>query len=117
MILQRQGTSVRLDECVFAVLQAAAVEGRRCPSNGEIAMQVRERGIARIATTTVPGVLQRLVRDGAITIRYFSRHSRQVVLHEGPYAGKATAPPDNKSEPVEVIDAEERKRRDEAPRR
>lgn len=106
-----------LDKPVFEVVEAAAREGRRCPSNGEIAAEVIARGGAvHIATTTVPGILQRLVRNGAITIRYFSRHFRQVEIHEGPDAGARTAAPRNKSEPVEVIDAAERKRRDEMPR-
>lgn len=114
--MQRQPRST-LDKAVFAVVEAAAREGRRCPTNGEIAAEVLSQGGAvRMATTTVPGILQRLVRNGAITIRYFSRHFRQVEIHEGPAAGARTATPRNKSEPVEVIDAAERKRRDETPR-
>ena len=116
MTRQRQGTSVRLDECVLGVLETAVVDERLCPSNGEIAMEVMKRGIGRVATTTIPGVLQRLVREGAITIRYYSRHARQVEIHEGRYAGRSTATPPNKREPVDVIDAAERRKRDKAPR-
>lgn len=113
---QRQSTSVRLDEAVLAALEAAVADEQVCPSNGQIAAEVMKRGVSRVATTTIPGVLQRLVREGAITLRYYSRHARQVELHTGPYAGRSTAVPSNKQELVDVIDAAERKKRDQTPR-
>lgn len=102
-----------LDAGVLAVLEHAASEGRRCPTNSEIAAQLSEHGIrTHIAASSIPGVLQRLIRQGFLTVRIYGNNWRDVVLHYGNHSGKATCPPPHGGQPHVILDKAERERRD-----
>jgi hypothetical protein len=99
------------DQLIFTVLERAAAQGRRCPTNAEIAAQLSEHG-PRIAGPTVPAAMQRLAREGAIVVRLYGSNYRDVCICKGPHKGKATLPPAHGKLPHIVIDQEERARRD-----
>lgn len=99
---------------VFGVLERAAVEGRRCPTNPEIAECLQKSGL-RAAAGSIPGVLRTLVREGRIIVRVYGGNWRDVVIAAGPHAGKSTKGPPHGGKPYSVIDAVERTKRDSEP--
>lgn len=99
---------------VFGVLERAAVEGQRCPTNPEIAACLQKNGV-RAAAGSIPGVLRALVREGRIVVRVYGGNWRDVVIVTGPHAGKSTKGPPHGGKPYSVIDAAERTKRDSQP--
>lgn len=78
-------------EAAYALIEKAAVEGRRCPQNDDI-----EGG-----STTVVG----LAHSGRIRIGIFAHNWRQITILQGEHAGKSTAPaPGNARAPYKTID-------------
>ena len=98
---------------VYAIVEQAAVEGRRCPTNAEIAADLNALGLWKpVGTTSIPGILQQLVRQGFMTIRIYGLNWRDIIILQGPHTGKATLPPPYGGKPHIVIDQAERERRD-----
>jgi hypothetical protein len=99
------------EERVFALLEAAARAGHRCPTNPELAADLSSHGVP-IASSSVPKIFGRLVREGRIVVRVYGHNWRDIVIQSGRYAGKATMAPPLGGEPYIVIDAAERTKRD-----
>jgi hypothetical protein len=89
---------------IFRFLEAAAMEGRRCPTNPEIAAHLETLGLSASAGG-VPAVLGRLAREGKIIVRIYARNWRQVLIVSGPLQGAQTSPPSRGGEPHFVIAA------------
>jgi hypothetical protein len=83
-------TAPLLDKA-FAILEAAAVAGERCPENGTMGLNA--------------GVVPALARAGRIRIAICLHNYRIVTLLSGPHAGKSTAPHPDGRKPWKVIDA------------
>jgi hypothetical protein len=66
---------------VFALLQAAAIAGERCP-------QSRPHG-----PIVDPSMTTRLAREGKIKVEIYAHNWRRVTILVGEHAGKATAGP------------------------
>jgi hypothetical protein len=96
---------------VFTLVERAAIEGRRCPTNPEIAAYLRQQGV-KAAAGSIPGLLRILVRENRIVVRVYASNWRDITICEGPHKGKATLPPSHGNDPYIVIDAAERARRD-----
>lgn len=74
----------------FALLEAAAVAGERCPVSGG--------GLTSGLTTD-------LAIDGKIKVEIYAKNFRRVTILVGPNAGKTTADPPNKNwKPYKVIE-------------
>jgi hypothetical protein len=102
---------------VYALVERAVVEGKRCPTNAEIAADLNKSGLTKpIAATSVPGVFRQLIRRGMVTVRVYGNNWRDVVILQGTNAGKATLPPPHGGKPHIVLDPDERARRDKATR-
>lgn len=70
----------------FALIEAAAVKGARCPAN------LANGG-------TIPGAhISQLVKDGRIRVEIYALNYRVITILKGPHAGKSTrgAPRDQK---------------------
>jgi hypothetical protein len=112
-----QRSDLSIKSLVFDTLVKAAREGRRCPTNFEIAEAVTSLSGGRPrAASGMPAVIQQLVRDGYVTVRVYGANFREVLIHQGPEAGKSTLPPSHGKQPYRVIDKMERERRDKAPK-
>ncbi|MCX7306556.1 MAG: hypothetical protein NTZ72_00790 [Afipia sp.] len=107
---QRRENLANVLDLVFEFLAKAANDSVRCPTNPQIASYLTASGFKRSATV-IPKYLQELVRRGLIVVRIYPRNYRDVGILVGPCASKFTLKPD--TEPYIVIDADERKRRDE----
>ena len=80
----------------FALLERAAVEGRRCPMNASPEVKGEVAG----------GAVAALAKAGRIRIEISGQNFRQVTILIGPHKGKKTAPNPNKRRRVwKVIDA------------
>lgn len=102
-----------LEDVVFGILERAASEGRRCPTNIEVANEINFLlKNTRRAATSIPAIIQALVRRGLITVRIYGHNFREVVILEGPLAGKTTQRSPDGWEPYIIIDKAERDRRD-----
>lgn len=62
----------------FAILESAAVAGKRCPQRGE-------HGLSSTDTTS-------LAHAGRIFVEIFAWNFRSITILTGPHAGKMTAP-------------------------
>lgn len=114
---QRQGEKGALEARVYALVERAARNGRRCPTNAEIAAELNKAGLTKaVSPGSIPGVFRQLIRRGQITVRIYGNNWRDVVILEGPHAGKVTLPPPHGGKPHIVIDQAERERRDKAAR-
>jgi hypothetical protein len=83
----RQGISTQE---AFAMLEAAAVSGARCPES-------RTNGLTSHLTS-------KLARSGRIKIDVYPHNWRVVTIMTGPHAGKTTAPaPNNNWRPYLTI--------------
>lgn len=106
-----------LQDLVFGILERAAGEGRRCPTNFEVAAELNAMLTnTRRAGTSIPAIMQVLVRRGLLTVRLYGGNYRDVVILKGPHAGKATLGPRHGGPPYEIIDKAERDRRDKSPK-
>jgi len=102
-----------LETRVFGIVERAASKGHRCPTNPEIAAKLNESGLTKaIAASSIPGVFRQLIRKGLVTVRVYGHNWRDVLILQGPHAGKATLPPPHGGKPHTVIDKAERERRD-----
>lgn len=99
------------EDKVFALLEAAARTGRRCPTNPELAAALSSQGDP-IAPSSVPKIIGRLVRGGRIIVRVYGHNWRDVVIQTGRHASKTTMAPPSGGQPYIVIDAAERMKRD-----
>ncbi len=83
---QVQGEKGALEARVFALVKRAASEGRRCPTNAEIATDLNESGITKsVAASSIPGVFRQLIRRGLVTVRVYGNNWRDVVILQGPH--------------------------------
>jgi hypothetical protein len=101
------------DDRVFALLEAAARAGHRCPTNPELAAFLSSHGDP-IAPSSVPKIIGRLVKGGRIIVRIYGHNWRDVVIQTGRHASKTTMAPPSGGQPYIVIDAAERTKRDAA---
>jgi len=114
---QGQGEKGAQEARVYALVERAAAEGRRCPTNAKIAADLNKSGLTKpVAASSIPGVFRQLIRRGLVTVRIYGNNWRDVVILQGPHAGKATLPPSHGGKPHIVIDQAERERRDRAAR-
>ena len=87
-------TITTLDK-TFAVLVAAAVDGRRCPFSQGPEAAISSQAVSRLA------------KSGRIYVEISSRNWRQVTIMVGEHKGKATAPnPDRNAHVYQTIGAE-----------
>lgn len=92
-------TSSEPIERTFAILEAAAAAGERCPL-------ARERSVNGIDSTYVTA----LARAGRIFVEISSRNWRRVTILTGAHKGKSTAPnPDPHARVYQTVGAEGRK--------
>jgi hypothetical protein len=96
---------------VLAIVEKAAANGERCPTNPEIATRLQDQGIA-LRPSSIPNVLRELTRAGQIVTYVYGKNYRAIKICIGPQAGKSTAPPAHDSPPYIIIDANERNKRD-----
>ena len=96
---------------IFALLEEAASEGLRCPTNLQISSYLIASGY-RIAPGSVPGILGVLVREKRIVVRIYPRNWRDIIICNGPNTGKMTLAPPNGNSPIIIIDESERASRD-----
>jgi len=97
------------------MIELAANEGRRCPTNADIANDLNASGITKsVAASSIPSIIQRLIRRGLVTVRIYGHNWRDVMILEGTHAAKATLPPPHGGKPYIIIDQAERERRDKA---
>src|SRR5689334_9469403 len=96
---------------LLEAVEHAAAEGKRCPTNPELAAVLRSHGI-KAAAGAIPTALNQLIRDGRIVVSLYPRYWRVVTICAGPHAGISTAPPPVPAQPHIVLDKAERKRRD-----
>jgi hypothetical protein len=96
-----------VEEKIFALLQEAAVEGQRCPTNPQIAEHLSESGI-KVAGTSIPGFLKSLILAGRIVVRVYARNWRGVTICSGSHAGKTTQPPPHGGKPHLILTADGR---------
>lgn len=107
-----------MESGVLAMVERTASEGRRCPTNPEISDDFNELGITEsVAASSIPGIFRQLIRRGLITVRVYGNNWRDVVILQGPRAGKVTLPPPHGGKPHIVIDKVGGERRDKASRR
>jgi hypothetical protein len=112
-VRQVKGDREALEARVYAVVEGAAMEGRRCPTNAEIAANLNASGLRKsVAASSIPGVFRELIRRGLVTVRIYGNNWRDVMILQGPHAGKVTQPPPHGGKPHIVIDKAERERRD-----
>ena len=103
---------------VYSLVERAAIEGRRCPTNAEIAAYLSKSGLTTpLAGSSIPEYFRRLILQGLITVRIYAKNWRDVIILQGPHAGKTTLPPPHGGKPYAVIDQAERERRDKRPYR
>jgi hypothetical protein len=88
-------SDVRLKEC-FALLEAAAAAGERCPMNFD-----RRIGGNQAVQA---GLVRMLARLGRIRVEISGRNFRTVTILEGPHAGKHTQRDQNRWVVWKVID-------------
>lgn len=100
------------EECVYGLIERAAIEGRRCPKNSEIAEYLRWHIFPECSASSIPGYMRRLIREGRIIVRVYGHNWRDVIIVKGPHSGKRTLPPPHGGKPYIVIDASERAKRD-----
>jgi hypothetical protein len=82
-------------DAVFALVEASAARGDRCPTNADLPFGCKN-------------ALPALAREGKIRIEVYSRNWRVVTILVGPHRGKKTkAPPVGVGEPYVVIDDEQ----------
>lgn len=78
----------------FALIEAAAIQNRRCPMNDQVPGR--------------SGAFSELARAGRIRVEVFKHNFRQVTILTGPHAGKKTAAPllmkGNAQKPYLVVD-------------
>jgi hypothetical protein len=89
------------EEFVFALVERAAVEGRRCPTSDEIGLAMRGadvRGMGPVSVTT------RLARAGRLRVEVFAKNYRVITILDGAHAGKSTARHPRYTKPYRVID-------------
>ncbi len=98
---------------LFSLLEAAAAEGRRCPTNSDLAAALSSFGLPT-APSSVPKIMARLIRDGCIIVRIYGHNWRDVIVQSGQYVNRATMAPPSGWQPYIVIDAAERTKRDAA---
>src|SRR5690349_9266932 len=96
---------------IFEAVEHAAAEGKRCPTNPELAALLRSHGI-KAAAGGIPTALNQLIRDGWIVVSLYPRYWRVVTICAGPLVDMRTAPPPSPAKPHIVLDKAERKRRD-----
>jgi hypothetical protein len=89
---------------VFDQLQEAAAEGKRCPTNHQIAERLAWRGL-QIAPTSVPSVMKKLTSQGLIIVRIYGANWRDVIICSGPHSEKTTLPPPHGGKPHIVLRA------------
>jgi len=83
----------------FDLLVAAAVEGRRCPMNGQIADSLAIHGLP------VGGnIVTELCEHGHIRSYVYALNYGVVEIRTGAHAGKTTAPAARGLEPYKVVD-------------
>jgi len=112
-----KGEKAGLEARVYTLVERAARARRRCPRNAEIAAELNRSGLTKAAVAgSVPGVFRQLIRQGLITVRIYKNNWRDVVILQGPHAGKSTLPPPHGGKPHIVIEQAERERRDKAAR-
>ena len=108
---------VAVEARVYALIERAAAEGRRCPTNSDIAANLNNSRLTKaVAASSMPGVFQQLIRRGLVTVRIYGNNWRDAVILNGPHARKATLPPPHGGKPYTVLDQPERERRDQAAR-
>ena len=95
-------------ECVFRMLERAAANDERCPTNLQIAAELQKHGY-RASLGGISSPLQDLVRQGRIIIRLYGGNFRQIGICAGENTGKTTKGHAQRQNP---IDAAERARRD-----
>jgi hypothetical protein len=93
-----------LADWIFVIVEQAASEGRRCPTNPSLAKELGKRGF-RLSGPTIPRFMKQLAREGRIIVRVYGNNWRDVVICGGPHAGKATMPPPHGGKPHTLIDA------------
>jgi hypothetical protein len=98
---------------ILKTLEAAASEGRRCPTNAELADILNANG-APVATSSVPGIVSQLVRAGHIIVSVYPLNWRVVTITSGYFKRHKTAAPPTQKKPYLVIDQAERAKRDAA---
>ena len=77
---------------VFALLEQAAARGHRCPTNPQLAVQLRLDGI-HAAAGSMAAVVTELARQGRLSVRVYAHNFRTITVHSGPHAGKTTMLP------------------------
>ncbi len=100
------------EDCVYSLIERAAIEGRRCATNSEIAAHLRKHGFRANSASSIPNIMRRLTRHGRIIVRIYGHNWRDVVICEGPHADKSTMPPKHGGRPHTIIDLAERAKRD-----
>lgn len=114
---QGQGEKGAQEAHVYALVERAAMESRRCPTNAEIAAHLNESGLAKhVSASSIPKIFRRLILLELISIRVYGNNWRDAVILQGPHAGKVTSPPPHGGKPHIFIDKAERERRDKAAR-
>lgn len=97
-------------ELIFGVLVRVATQGRRCPTNAEIANELQELGL-KAATGGISALMGQLALAGRIVVRVYAKNWRMVEITSGACLGMKTLPPPRGGEPYTVIDATERAER------
>ena len=89
---------------VYALVERAAIEGRRCPTNAEIADDLNKSGLIKpVAAASIPGVFRKLIQRRLVTVRIYGHNWRDVVIIKGPHAGKTTLPPPHGGKPYRIL--------------
>jgi hypothetical protein len=112
----READGAEIQEIVFGILERAASKGIRCPTNSEAVAELNALSHRPRSATSMPKIIQSLVRSGMITVRVYGCNFRQVIILEGPCAGRATLRPSHDGQPYIILDKVERLRRDDAPK-
>jgi hypothetical protein len=86
---------------LFKLVEAHAAEGKRCPTNDEIADYLARTGhLSRLKLTDV-------ARSGRIKIEVYAKNFRVVEICDGPHRGKRTQDAPHYQSPYRVITGEE----------
>jgi hypothetical protein len=101
----------RKEDLIFGLVEKAAAERRRCPTNPEIAEFLRTQGFPA-AFSSVPKMIGRLVKAGRMIVRVYGHNWRDITICTGHQAGKATIGPPNGGDPYILIDEAGRAKRD-----
>ncbi len=77
---------------VFGMVEEAAVQGFRCPTNEELREAFRKKGFLHNATATAcpPNSLATLARRGKIRVEIYGRNWRVAEILTGIHRGKRT---------------------------